>query len=110
MSTEVAALSAVSRVIDNELADAGIRSTTIYYPLVATPMIAPTRAYDGLTALSADEAAEWMVEAARRRPVRIAPRKMLPLRALDLVSPRLLNGVMKRSTPHMTPTVGRGGG
>lgn len=94
-----AALSAVSRVIDNELATSGVTSTTIYYPLVATPMIAPTRAYDGLAALSADEAAEWMVVAARTRPVRIAPRKMLPLRALDIVSPRLLNGVMKRSTP-----------
>ncbi len=105
-----AALSAVSRVIDNELAEAGIRSTTIYYPLVATPMIAPTRAYDGLAALSADEAAEWMVEAARRRPVRIAPRKMLPLRALDLVSPSLLNGVMKRSTPQLIRTAGRGAG
>lgn len=94
-----AALSAVSRVIDNELAESGVHSTTIYYPLVATPMIAPTRAYDGLAALSADEAAEWMVVAARTRPVRIAPRKMLPLRALDIVSPRLLNGIMKRSTP-----------
>ncbi|KMO72972.1 SDR family oxidoreductase [Mycolicibacterium chubuense] len=94
-----AALSAVSRVIDNELADSGVHATTIYYPLVATPMIAPTRAYDGLAALHADEAADWMVYAARMRPVRIAPRKTLPLRALDLVSPRLLNGVMRRSTP-----------
>ncbi len=94
-----AALSAVSRVIDTELAECGVHSTTIYYPLVATPMIAPTRAYAGLAALSADEAAEWMVVAARTRPVRIAPRKMLPLRALDIVSPRLLSGVMKRSTP-----------
>ncbi|MBV5246173.1 SDR family oxidoreductase [Mycolicibacterium sp. PAM1] len=94
-----AALSAVSRVIDNELAESGVQSTTIYYPLVATPMIAPTRAYDGLAALSADEAAQWMVDAAQRRPVRIAPRKLIPLRALDVVSPRLLNGVMKRSTP-----------
>jgi NAD(P)-dependent dehydrogenase (short-subunit alcohol dehydrogenase family) len=101
-----AALSAVSRVIDNELAESGVQSTTIYYPLVATPMIAPTRAYDGLAALSADEAAEWMVVAAHTRPVRIAPRKMLPLRALDLVSPRLLNGVMKRSTPHLGPAAG----
>ena len=101
-----AALSAVSRVIDNELAESGVQSTTIYYPLVATPMIAPTRAYDGMAALSADEAAEWMVVAARTRPVRIAPRKMLPLRALDLVSPRLLNGVMKRSTPHLGPATG----
>ncbi|BBY77034.1 oxidoreductase [Mycolicibacterium parafortuitum] len=94
-----AALSAVSRVIDNELADSGVQSTTIYYPLVATPMIAPTRAYDGLAALSADEAADWIVTAARTRPVRIMPRKMIPLRALDLISPRLLNSVMKRSTP-----------
>lgn len=98
-----AALSAVSRVIDNELAEHGIHSTTIYYPLVSTPMIAPTRAYDGLAALSADEAAEWMITAARTRPVRIAPRKTLSLRALDIISPRLLNGVMKRSTPN-TPT------
>lgn len=101
-----AALSAVSRVIDNELANSGVVSTTIYYPLVATPMIAPTRAYDGLAALSADEAAEWMVIAAQTRPVRIAPRKMLPLRALDLVSPRLLNGVMKRSTPRLESAPG----
>ena len=104
-----AALSAVSRVIDNELADSGVQSTTIYYPLVATPMIAPTRAYDGLAALSADEAAQWMVVAARTRPVRIAPRKTLPLRALDLVSPRLLNGVMKRSTPALIQNTDRTG-
>ena len=76
-----------------------MHSTTIYYPLVAIPMIAPTRAYDGRAALTADEAAEWMVTAARTRPVRIAPRKAMHLRALDIVAPRLLNGVMKRSTP-----------
>ncbi|BDX30620.1 oxidoreductase [Mycobacterium antarcticum] len=94
-----AALSAVSRVIDNEMADYGVHSTTIYYPLVDTPMIAPTRAYQGLAALSADEAAEWMVTAARHRPIRITPRRTLALRALDIVSPRLLNSVTKRSTP-----------
>ncbi|TFV57339.1 SDR family oxidoreductase [Mycobacterium sp. PS03-16] len=101
-----AALSAVSRVIDNELGDSGVCSTTIYYPLVATPMIAPTRAYDGMAALSADEAADWMVDAARRRPVRIAPRKTLSLRMLDIVAPRMLNDVMKRSTPQLSPTPG----
>ena len=67
-----AALSAVSRVIETELAELGVHSTTIYYPLVDTPMIAPTRAYDGLAALTADEAADWMVTAARTRPVRSA--------------------------------------
>ena len=35
-----AALSAVSRVIETEWADKGVHSTTLYYPLVQTPMIA----------------------------------------------------------------------
>ncbi|MCP2196117.1 SDR family oxidoreductase [Williamsia deligens] len=93
-----AALSAVSRVIDTEWGASGVHATTIYYPLVATPMIAPTRAYDGLAALTADEAAAWMVRAARHRPIRIAPRKALALRALDLVAPGVVNGILERET------------
>jgi NAD(P)-dependent dehydrogenase (short-subunit alcohol dehydrogenase family) len=42
-----AALSAMSRAIETEWGELGVHSTTLYYPLVATPMIAPTRAYDG---------------------------------------------------------------
>jgi NAD(P)-dependent dehydrogenase (short-subunit alcohol dehydrogenase family) len=96
-----AALSAVSRVIDTEWGDRGVHSTTVYYPLVATPMIAPTHAYNGVAALAADEAAGWMVTAARTRPIRIAPRKALALRALDVVAPRMLNGVLERETNRM---------
>jgi NAD(P)-dependent dehydrogenase (short-subunit alcohol dehydrogenase family) len=91
-----AALSAFSRVIETEWAQYGVHSTTLYYPLVATPMIAPTKAYVGMPALSAAEAAEWMVTAARTRPVRIAPRMAVSARALDLVAPGWLNGIMKR--------------
>ena len=90
-----AALSAVSRVIDTEWNHLGVRSTTLYYPLVATPMIAPTRDYDGLPALSADEAADWMITAARTRPVRIAPRMAVVAQAVNSVSPRFVNAVMK---------------
>ena len=43
-----AALAAVSRTIQTEWTPHGVHSTTLYYPLVATPMIAPTKAYDGL--------------------------------------------------------------
>lgn len=96
-----AALSAVSRVIDTEWGTAGVHSTTIYYPLVATPMIAPTRAYDGIPALTADEAADWMVTAVKTRPIRIAPRKALALRALDVVAPRSLNHILERETNRM---------
>jgi NAD(P)-dependent dehydrogenase (short-subunit alcohol dehydrogenase family) len=91
-----AALSAVSRVIDTEWSGRGVRSTTLYYPLVATPMIAPTKAYEGLPALTPQEAAEWMVTAACRRPVRIAPRIALLAQALDTLSPEWVNAIMKR--------------
>src|SRR5262245_36149383 len=91
-----AALSAVSRVIETEWADKGVHSTTLYYPLVATPMIAPTKAYDGLPALTPQEAADWMVTAARTRPVRIAPRMAVTAKALDAVAPGWLNALMKR--------------
>jgi len=96
-----AALSAVSRVINTEWGQSGVHSTTIYYPLVATPMIAPTRAYTGVAALSADEAADWMVTAVRTRPIRIAPRKALALRALDVVAPGTLNAILERETNRM---------
>ena len=91
-----AALSAVSRVIETEWSRRGVRSTTLYYPLVATPMIAPTKDYEGLPALSPTEAAQWMIDAARYRPVRIAPRIGVTARAIDVIAPGLLNGLMKR--------------
>lgn len=90
-----AALSAVSRVIENEWSGKGVHSTTLYYPLVATPMITPTKAYDGVPALSPREAGQWMIDAARHRPVRIAPRFGMGARALDLIAPGVLNNVLK---------------
>jgi NAD(P)-dependent dehydrogenase (short-subunit alcohol dehydrogenase family) len=91
-----AALSAVSRVIETEWARNGVHSTTLYYPLVSTPMIAPTKAYTGMPALTPAEAGGWMVTAARTRPVRIAPRMAITARALDVVAPSWLDGIMKR--------------
>ncbi|WP_141564494.1 SDR family oxidoreductase, partial [Mycolicibacterium palauense] len=91
-----AALTAVSRVIETEWSDKGVHSTTLFYPLVATPMIAPTEAYQGLPALSASEAADWMLTAARTRPVRIAPRIAVTSRAVDVLAPGWVNAIMKR--------------
>ena len=51
-----AALSTVSRALETEWSGRGVRSTTLYYPLVATPMIAPTKEYHGLPALTPHEA------------------------------------------------------
>ena len=91
-----AALSAVSRVIETEWSRYGVHSTTLYYPLVATPMIAPTKEYTGMPALSSEEAAGWMIDAARHRPVRIAPRFGVTARAIDVLAPGVLNSLLKR--------------
>ncbi|WP_029116337.1 SDR family oxidoreductase [Mycobacterium sp. URHB0044] len=91
-----AALTAVSRVIETEWSKDGVHSTTLFYPLVKTPMIAPTRAYDGLPGLSAAEAADWMVTAARTRPVRIAPRMAVTAHAINSFAPAAVDAVMKR--------------
>ncbi|MGZ4511591.1 MAG: SDR family oxidoreductase [Mycobacterium sp.] len=91
-----AALSAVSRVVETEWGHRGVHSTTLFYPLVATPMIAPTKAYEGMPALTSEEAAEWMLTAARTRPVRIAPRMVIAAKALDTFGPRFVNAIMQR--------------
>jgi NAD(P)-dependent dehydrogenase (short-subunit alcohol dehydrogenase family) len=93
-----AALSTVSRVIETEWSDRGVKSTTLYYPLVKTPMIAPTKEFDELPAMTPREAAQWMITAAQRRPVRIAPRMSLLSQALDIMSPDLFTTLMKRQT------------
>ena len=98
-----AALSTVSRVIDTEWSERGVKSTTLYYPLVKTPMIAPTKEFDQLPAMTPNEAAEWMITAARRRPVRIAPRMSLLSQALDIVSADLFTTLMKRQTVTSDP-------
>jgi NAD(P)-dependent dehydrogenase (short-subunit alcohol dehydrogenase family) len=91
-----AALTAVSRVIETEWDSDGVHSTTLYYPLVKTPMVAPTRAYDGVPGLTAAEAADWMVTAARTRPIRIAPRMAVTAHAVNSFAPAVVNAVMKR--------------
>jgi len=93
-----AALSTVSRVIETEWSPRGVKSTTLYYPLVKTPMIAPTKAFDDLPAMTPREAAEWMITAAQRRPVRIAPRMSIFSQAIDLLSPAFFTELMKRQS------------
>jgi hypothetical protein len=83
-------------VIGTEWAGRGVHSTTLYYPLVATPMISPTKAYNGVPALSPQEAARWMIDAAVHRPVRIAPRFGVGARALDVVAPGALNRLLRQ--------------
>jgi short-subunit dehydrogenase len=66
-----AALDAFSRSIGAEIIGDGVHITTVYMPLVRTPMIAPTKMYDRFPALTPDEAAELITEAIRKRPKRV---------------------------------------
>src|SRR5215207_4808757 len=55
-----AALDAWSRCVASEVIDDGIHITTIYMPLVRTPMIAPTKMYDAFPTITSDEAADMI--------------------------------------------------
>ena len=67
-----AALDAFSRSIAPEIIDDGVHITTVYMPLVRTPMIAPTKIYDYFPTLGPEEAGHMITEAIRKRPKRIA--------------------------------------
>jgi short-subunit dehydrogenase len=67
-----AALDAFSRSLAPEVIEDSVHVTTVYMPLVRTPMIAPTKIYDRFPTLTPDEAADMIIEAIRKRPKRIA--------------------------------------
>jgi short-subunit dehydrogenase len=67
-----AALDAFSRSIGPEVIGDGVHFTTVYMPLVRTPMIAPTKIYDRLPTLNPEQAANMIAEAIRKRPKKIA--------------------------------------
>ena len=46
----------------NELAHTGVTISTINYPLVRTPMIAPTKIYDYVPVMSPEKAVDWMLD------------------------------------------------
>jgi short-subunit dehydrogenase len=67
-----AALDAFSRSVAVEVIEDGVHITTVYMPLVRTAMIAPTKLYERLPALSPEAAAEMICDAIRRRPKRVS--------------------------------------
>ncbi|AWT35605.1 epimerase [Deinococcus arenae] len=68
----------------------GVRGASVYLPLVRTPMIAPTRTYRRLPALSAAEAAEVVTLPFVRRVVRVAPWWLPGAEVAGIVCPGVL--------------------
>jgi NAD(P)-dependent dehydrogenase (short-subunit alcohol dehydrogenase family) len=69
-----AALDAWSRCVASEVIDDGVHITTIYMPLVRTPMIAPTKMYDAFPTITPDDAAEMITKAMITKPKKVATR------------------------------------
>lgn len=67
-----AALDAFSRCLSAEVHSHKIAITSVYMPLVRTPMIAPTKIYKYVPTLSPEEAADLIAYAIVKRPKKIA--------------------------------------
>jgi NAD(P)-dependent dehydrogenase (short-subunit alcohol dehydrogenase family) len=67
-----AALDAFSRCLSPEVRDRNIEITTVYMPLVRTPMIAPTKIYDYFPTITSEAAADLIVKAMIDRPKRVS--------------------------------------
>ncbi|MBI4850308.1 MAG: SDR family oxidoreductase [Acidobacteria bacterium] len=91
------ALDAWTRCAASEFVDVGIKFTTINMPLVRTPMIAPTKLYKNVPALSPEEAAALVTEAIVYKPVRIATRLGVFGEVLHALVPKIAQIVMNTS-------------
>lgn len=67
-----AALDAFSRCLSAEVHSHKIAITSVYMPLVRTPMIAPTKIYNYVPTLSPEQAADLIAYAIVKRPKKIA--------------------------------------
>jgi len=92
-----AALETWTRCAAAEFLDQGVTFTTVNMPLVRTAMIAPTKLYEQIPALSPEEAAEIVVDAIIRRPVRVATRLGIFGQLANTVTPRVAQVIMNTS-------------
>jgi NAD(P)-dependent dehydrogenase (short-subunit alcohol dehydrogenase family) len=89
-----AALDAFSRCVAPEVVADNVKFTTIYMPLVRTPMIAPTDIYKAFPTLTPDEAAQMLCDAMIDKPKRLASRLGTFGEVLYAVSPKSVDIVM----------------
>jgi NAD(P)-dependent dehydrogenase (short-subunit alcohol dehydrogenase family) len=89
-----AALDAFSRCAAPECLADNVKFTTIYMPLVRTPMIAPTDIYKAFPTLTPDEAAQMLCDAMIDKPKRVASRLGTFGEILYAVSPKTVDIVL----------------
>src|SRR3954469_21567335 len=89
-----AALDAFARVVSPEVIGDNVHFTTVYMPLVRTPMIAPTNIYDAFPTLTPDEAATMICDAMIDKPKRKASRLGTFGEVLYSISPKTVDIVL----------------
>jgi NAD(P)-dependent dehydrogenase (short-subunit alcohol dehydrogenase family) len=89
-----AALDAFSRCVAPEVVGDNVKFTTIYMPLVRTPMIAPTDMYKAFPTLTPEEAAQMLCDAMIDKPKRLASRLGTFGEVLYAVSPKSVDIVL----------------
>jgi NAD(P)-dependent dehydrogenase (short-subunit alcohol dehydrogenase family) len=88
------ALDAFSRCVAPEVVGDNVKFTTIYMPLVRTPMIAPTDIYKAFPTLTPEEAAQLIADSMIDKPKRKATRLGTFGEVLYAVSPKTVDQVM----------------
>jgi NAD(P)-dependent dehydrogenase (short-subunit alcohol dehydrogenase family) len=88
------ALDAFSRCMAPEVVGDGVSVTTVYMPLVRTPMIAPTSIYDAFPTLSPEEAAQLVADAILDKPKRVGTRLGTFGQILYSISPKSVDQIM----------------
>ena len=81
----------------SELVGDGISFTSIHMPLVRTPMIAPTKIYRRIPALTPDEAAAVVCSAVVSRPRRVSPLASRFISIAEAMSPNAGDRIRKNA-------------
>jgi short-subunit dehydrogenase len=92
-----AALDAFARCVAPEVVSDRVFFTTVYMPLVRTPMIAPTSMYDRFPTLSPSEGAQMIADAIIDKPKRSATKLGTFGEVLYAVSPKSVDIIMNQA-------------
>jgi NAD(P)-dependent dehydrogenase (short-subunit alcohol dehydrogenase family) len=106
------ALDAFSRCISSEVVGDGVNITTVYMPLVRTPMIAPTTIYKAFPAITPQQAADLVLKGVTGKPRRITSAQGTFGEVLHAVSPRTADFILStayRLFPESSAARGRYG-
>ena len=90
------AVDGFTETLDTELVGTGVATTLVHYPLVKTPMIAPTKLYSKIPTMSVERAGGWLVRAVKRRPKRVVSPTMFSAGVGSMVTPRTSRWISRK--------------